>query len=411
MTTLRALPVLCLLAGSSLVACGNDVLDTTNASSSSAAGAGGGSSGSGSGAGTGGGWEAQFPAPHPGMPVIPTHGGATLHDPVIVTVTFPDDPLTDSAVSFGEQIGGLNWWSTVLADYGVGPATSGGHVAMTDALTATMTDNDLQTWLKGKITDGTLPPPTDQHIYLLWVPASTTITLPDPQGPQSSCDAFLGYHSSTAMTINNVSVPIAYAVVNECPPYPGQSALDGATDTASHELAEASSDPHPISFTPGYVILGNTPWTFAGGENADMCSEVSGVTEAGFYLTRVWSNANAKIGQQPCIPVPDDPTDTPYFNGGIVNETLKAKPGQTVSTEVDCYAFGPLANELTLQAMPFSHDVLTPSFDKATCINGEQRKLSFKVSASAQPNDYHYELLVSLNADMAHAWRGMVTVE
>src|SRR6185369_15065919 len=51
------------------------------------------SGGSGGSGGTGGAPEVAYPAPHPGMPQIPNHGGAVLHDPVIVTVTFAGDPF------------------------------------------------------------------------------------------------------------------------------------------------------------------------------------------------------------------------------------------------------------------------------------------------------------------------------
>ena len=39
--------------------------------------------------------EAGYPAPHPSMPQIPIHGGVVLHDPEIVSVTFPGDELAD----------------------------------------------------------------------------------------------------------------------------------------------------------------------------------------------------------------------------------------------------------------------------------------------------------------------------
>ena len=51
---------------------------------------------------------AAYPAPHPSMPQIPRNGGDVLHDPSVVTVTFPDDPLEDKIDAFADQVGSLS---------------------------------------------------------------------------------------------------------------------------------------------------------------------------------------------------------------------------------------------------------------------------------------------------------------
>jgi hypothetical protein len=126
-------------------------------------------------------------------------------------------------------------------------------------------------------------------------------------------------------------------------------------------------------------------------------------------VTRAWSNENAKIGQQPCVPTPTD--DLPYFNAGIVNEILKAAPGETVTTEVDCYSFGPLPNDMALEAQPFANGALSFQFDPPKCKNGGIVTLSITAAETATPGtDYHYQLLARLNADKAHLWRGLISV-
>jgi hypothetical protein len=403
---------LVLALGGSLVACGGSVTSTEQAGATGS-GAGGGtgataqsSSSASTGAGAGGSAEVPYPAPHPGMPQIPNNGGVVLHDPVIVTVTFPGDDLEAQLQKFDDEVGSLQWWSTVHAGYGVGPATGGGHVSIPDALPAAMSDTDVETWLAAQITSGVLPAPTDQSIYALYVPASTTINIGADQGGGTSCQDFLGYHDAISVLWNGATIPVAYAVINRC------GDIDQVTETASHEFTEASTDPHPFASSAAYVFIAETPWTTAGGENGDMCSMVSGVTEAGWSLTRVWNNPAAAEGSQPCLPVPMQAQMLPYFNAGVVHDTLSATPGQTVTTEVDCYSFGPLPGDMTLVAQPYSKSNLAITFDKPTCTNGDKVTMTIAVSATAKKGtDYHYTLLAQLDQQNAHLWRGMVRVK
>ncbi len=349
-----------------------------------------------------------YPAPHPGMPQIPRHGGVVLHDPRIITVTFPADPLKEKLWAFGDQVGGLSWWGTVAASYGFGAAVSAGHVAIPTAPPKAMMGTDVETWLAARIADGTLPAPTDQSIYTIYYPDTTTITFSDEEGGGSSCQAFLGYH--TTITVPNpaggADVPIAYAVINRC------GDLDQTTETASHEFAEAASDPHPLDTNnAGYIFLDDTAWTVLGGENADMCSGVTGVTEAGWALTRVWSNTTAAVGDQPCVPAPES-NGVPYFNAGIVHESLTIAPGGTASTEVDCYSFGPLSGPLTLSAHSNGASGMTYAFDHTTCKNGDKVTLTVTAPTRARRGtEDHYTLLSSLDETHAHLWRGMVRVK
>lgn len=344
---------------------------------------------------------APYPADHPGMPIIPNNGGAVLHDPVIVTVTFPNDALEKQIQDFDDVIGSLSWWPTVNADYGVGLATSGGHVSVATPPPAQMTDYDVQQWIQARIQDQTLPTPTDQTIYTLYYPSSTTISL---GANDTSCGSFLGYHSSIISNVGGNFVPVAYAVIGRC------GGFDQLTETASHELTEAATDPHPLAQV-GYSFLGDNAWTFSGGENADMCSQVSPVTEMGYSLTRVWSNHNAKLGDQPCVPLPPNPNNLPYFNAGVVNDLIKAHPGDTVTTEVDCYSFAPLPNDMTVSALPFSAQNLTITLDKDTCTNGDKLTMTIAIAPTAKKGtDYHYTVQASIDPMIGHLWRGMVRV-
>lgn len=348
-----------------------------------------------------------YPAPHPSMPQIPLNGGDVLHDPSIVTVTFPSDPLEDKIHAFADQVGHLSWWSTVHADYGVGPATTGGHVRLSEPAPSVIRDSQIQAWIQRRIDDGTLPAPTDQTIYTLYYPSTTTVQIDASEGGGSSCQMFLGYHSAFIAGHGAHTMMVAYAVINRC------GDLDMLTVTASHELTEASTDPHPIDgTTAGYITLKDNAWTGLGGENGDMCAGVSSATEAGWTLTRVWSNSAAARGDQPCVPAAKA-GGTPFYDAAIVHEQLVARRGGTVSTEVDCYSFGPLPAPMALSAMSsMGSGPLKFSFNRATCQDGDKVTMYVSVASSATAGaDYRYTLLAKLDDQHGHLWRGMVHVQ
>lgn len=98
-------------------------------------------------------------------------------------------------------------------------------------------DSNIQQMLNDSITNGTLPQPTSNTLYFVYLPSGTTVT----QGGASSCQTFCGYHD----TING---QVFYAVM----PYPdcagctsNLSVFDALTATSSHELSEAVTDPIP----------------------------------------------------------------------------------------------------------------------------------------------------------------------
>ena len=392
-------------SASSTSGTGGATSTSATVSSVTTAGVGGETTGLGGAGGAGGvgGVPDAYPAPHPSMPQMTKGPGVVLHDPVIVTVTWAGDPFESYVQTFDDTIGGTPWYAATTSEYGVNPAVGGGHVVLDDNVNpppAMITDTQIQSWLAAKIADSTLPPPTDQTIYALYYPNGSTITLEGPGGGPS-CSAFGGYHSNTTAIWNNVSLTIAYAVLPRC----GSNQM-GMTVTASHEFIEASTDPHPEGLY-AWDLTSLSAWNPAGGEDADLCEFVGGTTEGMYAVTRGWSNAAAKIGQQPCVPVPADPQNIPYFNAGVVTDILKVHPGGSATTDIDCYSFGPLPNPITLTTQANSKQVLTLTFDKDTCVNGDVVKMTATLTAAAtKGTDYHYQLLSTLDMTHQHLWRG-----
>jgi hypothetical protein len=102
----------------------------------------------------------------------------------------------------------------------------------------------------------------------------------------------------------------------------------------------------------------------------------------------------------------------PYYNAGIVQEVLSVPPGGSASTEVDCYAFGPLPGAMTLEARLDERQGVQISLDRKACTNGDKVTLTATASARAQRGaDHHFTLVSSLGSQSAHLWRGIVHVQ
>ncbi len=130
-----------------------------------------------------------------------------------------------------------------LAEYSV-PGQAIGHgsrigttLSAAPKLGKSVQDSAVQTFLQKSIAAATLPTPTRNTLYFVFLPPGVKVL----QGGSASCKSFCGYHNSFAKNIY-------YAVM----PYPGctgctggLSVIDALTSTTSHELCEAITDPIP----------------------------------------------------------------------------------------------------------------------------------------------------------------------
>ena len=78
--------------------------------------------------------------------------------------------------------------------------------------------------------------------------------------------------------------------------------MEQLTIAGSHEIAEIVTDP----YLSGYRVAPQPPgpWLALGGEIADLCPE-GWYPEGQWAYARVWSNAAAVAGTDPCLPGPD----------------------------------------------------------------------------------------------------------
>ncbi len=270
-------------------------------------------------------------AAHAPFPSVTYQGAPILTAPYVVSITFKSDALAADLDAFGQSVASSAWWNTIRAGLCesdgttcVGDGPAGTSVVLTTAAKSTYTDSQIQTFLAGLISAGTVPAPTANTIYTIYFPSTTTISAFNLK----SCDTLDAYH----YVMSVAQKPVYYSVVVECAPYnppgiPPITLLQYTTLSASHEVAEAATDPNGEGAPPGggptfafYVDKDNPQnwgWIdYEDAEVADLCVDAYGLggdetLEGGYMVQRIWSIGNAAAGKNPCVPIPAGEV---YFN-------------------------------------------------------------------------------------------------
>jgi hypothetical protein len=257
-----------------------------------------------------------YPAFPIDAPKLVDHGGPVLANPRLVSVTWPDDTDADALDAFVDAIGSSKYWNQITCEYGIGPASAGpcNHVHMLTAPPATMSETQAEALVRNSLnkraTSG-WPAPTKDSLYILFLSEATDLRVQTGSGAQSACQVGIGgYHSAVQLTDGTY---VSYAVVPRC-----GGDVETATNSASHEIAEAALDADPLT-TPGFRDFddAHAVWNLFfvdQTENGDACefyrdSTITS-TELGHDVQRQFSFASFAAGHAPCVPVPSDP----YFN-------------------------------------------------------------------------------------------------
>jgi hypothetical protein len=392
-----------------------------------------------------------YPAPHPAPPQVVEGGGVVLAHPKIVPIFFSDyDPtLQSGATDFVTKLAMLQSYTTAtLSEYGVLGLTAGTPIILAETApvgtnTTPYDDSSIQSWLTAKLTsnDPQFGPPDPSVVYTIFFPASTIISLGQDMSGQASlsCQEFGGYHSDIDIPANaddagvgdaeaGATQSISYAVIPSCSNFNGLNGIDMITAAASHEIAEASTDPFPEEMVTGYsdVDQNHIVWDFVlgGGEIGDMCAQYPDAffkpTGFDYYVQRIWSNAAALAGHDPCIPA-DGPV---YFNsafvlpdmvtlpfgGGIATQGVKVLTGDSATVEIDLFSDGATTGPWTVAATEPTMGTaasLDLSLDRSTGVNGEKLHLTIK---TVTPNSYGLsvvQLTSTLGSQTAY-WAGLV---
>ena len=260
------------------------------------------------------------PAFLPPLPQLTSYGGPVVAQPRLVSVTFRNDARAAQLDTFVASLAGLSSWTSVLAQYGASNVTAMAPVHSTVALGSTVNDSvsggpsdihDFLTTLAGAA-------PDENVVYVLFYPAGAAITI--DHAPFVGGEA---YHFHFTVAGKNVPYIVAPAPPATVMTVGGQTlaGFDAMTGFASHEIAEAVTDPlaaatavQPVGVAayghipPAFgVVWGNSSNSYQA-EIGDMCSvnpyayfKPDGLA---FYVQHIWSNAAAAAGHDPCQPRP-----------------------------------------------------------------------------------------------------------
>ncbi len=345
----------------------------------------------------------------PAAPQVLDVGGPVIAHPKIVPVSFPNDPLSADIDTLYAAFASTTYWGEVTAEYGIAPAKPLPPVHVTTPAAATIDDTEIQQWLASQL-DGThpeWPAPDADTLYVLNYPPGTTITL----FGETSCVGFHGYHSQASVGANQVS----YSVVSRCASVPevNVTGIQYVSAVASHEVIEALTDPLPFS-KPAYETPDDDhlAWALAlGGELGDMCALNGEVffqpADFPYTVQRIWSNAAAKAGNDPCVPaftggapyveaVPAVTDKVAFDYQGSIGTTkgVRVPLGKTGSVDLDLFSADPSQGPFHVAAIEVGTSTpnLTLTLDKDSGNSGDTLHLS--IAAHSQKHNYGGELVI-----------------
>lgn len=328
--------------------------------------------------------DAGFPVgPHAAFPAVPDNGGPVLTHPRLVTVGFAIDPHLAAREQFVDWVVDSGWYGAWTPDYGVGPASVIAHVELPDHPTGQLSQTQIGSILADLISDGGVPSPLladggrDDVLYaFFFTPSTTEIFEGATSCGQFGTEIIGGFHWESTYQ----GTPFPFAVVPTCQ-FGTTVESDAQVEySASHELAEAITDPFPQS-APAYGFPFGSAWAYTDGEVGDLC-EGPIITEDGHSLTRVWSNSSIAEGGSPCIPQPDDP----FFAVSASTDTVTVDAGDSVQLEVDGWSTGARDDwSVATLAYPNGRFGITPSasLSASTVNNGQSVTLTITVPANA----------------------------
>lgn len=283
----------------------------------------------GSSPGDGGPGSGFAPAAHRAFPQVPDTG-KTMNAPSLVTIVASNDAPTDgtdtaaSLQAFSDVLPGSAVWSAVSSEYQLGTLSSVAHVSGPTLAAAAYSESQIATYVGNLITAGTAPSPSGNTVYLLYLPDGASLSFTD--------DCAWHFASTTAGD--------EIAIAMRCTPWPGETQLGELTRLASGVVVGAATDPLGQGYNLGEPMA--QPWNgsiwqswVSGGhvELESLCEgtrtfeSAAGAPPGGWELQRIYSNAAAAAGGDPCVP----PYGEPFYSLSAPQDWYSVQPGGTVT--------------------------------------------------------------------------------
>jgi hypothetical protein len=397
-----------------------------------------------------------YPAFTPDMGQITYNAGYVMSVPVIVPITWNVDTSQGKFDAFAGAVGATSYFHQTTSEYNVMAAIGGPPVHIASAPPTQVSDSDIQNLIVTNLTkmtnagsdggldggaadggvapigpaeagtesdaatgeggspaapDGGWPAPTENTIYAFFLPPSTSLYTSVQGMSGDACSLGVGgYHDQ--VTVGRVTT--SYAVVPSCN-FGMVAADDQSTIAMSHELIEASTDPHPQDSFTGWVGFDADHFAFDWfnqfqNEVADACEfflssdfeDIESSPSFDYYVQRTWSNSSATAGHNPCVPRPAGV----YFNVTPLNLTyvsltlppqisgyaqpivfttkgIRVLPGSTGTIELGLYSDGPTSAPWTVGAEYSARgQELAVSIDKLMGRNGEKTYATVSVTSA-----------------------------
>lgn len=337
------------------------------------------------------------------LPRVGHRGGPFVRNPRIMTVTFSgDDPnLVTRLEQFGDSITRTAWWRAAVDDYCVGTDCIGegrGAQARLDRKLAPSTSVGEVMKVLREAAEGRLLGSVDPSTLLIaYLPPGVELY----EGSTKYCEPGpRALHRSFEVG----GKPTPFAIVPRC----GEESE--VTATASHEILEATTNPDPsrpgFAFAPGSAAAG---FTSSGKEPVDPCGVLTmdehRAFEGGFVLQRAWSNREASLGRNPCVPTrPGRPyialvAKTPAVRLAAVGDTATVELEAAADKQVPRWA----VSTIDLTGFQNKTTYVEATLDKHTVAAGETATLTIVLKAVA-PKQLAVVGIVSSLGTYSHLW-------
>jgi hypothetical protein len=363
-------------------------------------------------------------SPHGPPPQLVNVGGTVLTAPKIQPIFFAGDATMQASIEdFSHQLATSTYWTTTTSEYGVGALTVLPTIVTSDA--PPTTNAALSTFITSHL-DGThtaqgWPATVDpQTIYSLFT--ADGVVIQDPQG--NSCDAYGAFHDEETSVHGE---PIVYAFMPRCD-Y-GIPKLDELTESFSHELVEAATDPYVNTHAAfgdadaDNYVMAYTPAAEAG----DYCEYIDAAYQklvGNFIVQRTWSNAASLAGTDPCVPAPATPyvAAVPMFTESLPIDSISgtkvmtrgAQVPMNMTKTVDIQLISDVPTDAftikvtDLAAMYGGPTELTFTLDNSTGKNGDVLHMDIKRVHAGQIPGSEFMIEAQVGGTTVSEWWGYV---